>query len=318
MLLAVRAHHAGQLRLQRDESILRVGDRAGRALHCEVGLGLRELALQRRLAVAKERDLALDALRVVVRAFAADLVGLRQVRRAALVLQLVVRQLLLELGYMGADAHQFLVEEGGRLCGLLLAVLDVLVEEQRRQLVGDLLRVGRDGAVVRQGERDGRLDRRAGAAVGDVGADRRELDVVAHAVEDLLARLALARLAVQAVLVDHVQQRGPSHHLLADHLDALIGEAGHRGAHELLRDLLFLDQDRRRRPVDRRQRHGHDDRDGQQRAAHRERQAAAARQDGQMVAQVPSGVGRELAGGEVVVEDGGHGDGAEVVVRWDQ
>ncbi len=308
MLLAVRADHAGEFRLQGHQAVLRIGDRAGGAQHRQVGLGLRQLALQRRLAFAHEGDLALQPLPIVEGALAAHLVGLRQVGRMALVLQLEVGQLLLEFRHVVADAHQLLVQERGRLGRLLLAVLDVLVEEQRGQLVGDLLRVAGHFAVVRQAERDRRLDGRAGAAIGHVRADRRDLDVAAHAVDDLLAGLALACLAVKPVLVDHVQQGRARHHLLADDLDALVGEAGHGGAHELLRDLLFLDQDRGGGAIDRRQRHRDDHGDKQQSAADAQREGAAAGEHGKVVAQGPSTVGREVAGGGMILEDGGHGD----------
>ena len=291
VVVAVDAGQAGQLQLQRLQAVLRFQQHAAAAEHRHRRLGVGELALQVHPALLEEDDLAIDALDLGVRAFAAHLIGQVELGQAALVAGLEGRQLLLQLGDVLGDARQFLVEEQRGLGCLLLAVLDVLVQVERGQLVGDLLRVGSALAVVGQAEGDRRLDRRAAAAIRHLGADRRELDVAAHAVEDLLAGLALPRLAVQRVLVDQVQQRRAGHHLLADHLDALVGEAGHGGAHELLRNFLLLDQDRRGRSIDRRQQHRHRRGDREQHGEDHQDEPPAPTQDAQVVAHGLAGVG---------------------------
>ena len=205
---------------------------------------------------------------------------------------------------MFGNARQFLVEEQRRLGRLLLPVLDVLVQVQRGQLVGDLLRVGRHLAVVRQAEGDRRLHRRAAAPVGHLGADRRQLDVAPHAVEDVLAGLLLARVAVEPVLVDQVEQRRARHHLLADHLDAFVGEAGDGRTHEFLRNFLLLDQDRRGRAVHRWQRHRDHGRDDEQHSKHQADQPATPPQDAQVVTQGLARIESGIAAGVKVLCNG--------------
>ena len=172
---------------------------------------------------------------------------------------------------------------------LLLTDLQVLVQVQRGQLVGHLLRPLGGLAVEGQGERDGGAGLRPAAPVDHIRVDDIELDVLAHAIEDFLAGLVLPQPRIQVVLVDDLQQPGARHHLLGDDLDALVGVAADGAAHQVLGDLLFFDQDGRRGSVDRRQ-HDRDDGGDQQHQAGRDQHRlvpASDRRD--VVVQVPLG-----------------------------
>ena len=128
------------------------------------------------------------------------------------------------------------------LLDLLDPHLQVLLEVERGQHIGDLLDHGRVFTLVGQGEGDVGLLFRARAAVDYFLDHRIELDILAHLFNDLLVRGFSPQLRVQPEFLDDLHEPGEAHDALLDGLDALLGIARHRRHHEVRRDLLLLDQ----------------------------------------------------------------------------
>jgi hypothetical protein len=136
----------------------------------------------------------------------------------------------------------FGAEEVGSSFRLLLASLQVLAQIQRGKFVrhrgGELRRAAH--------ETHRKCNRRLGCAplarIHHIGADHREFDVIAHIVDDHFARFSATRLGIQIVLPDDVEQIRGGHHALTDHLHALVGITGDGRVHEVLGNLLLLDQ----------------------------------------------------------------------------
>ena len=260
MLGSVFRRNARVLRLQRAQALLR----RGRAIHGHarakiVGLDQAQLYFERVLSVLQQARFPLDALHVGLGAIGELHVDRRGIRHPPDIPPLEVREVGFDRLNLLAQTLRLLREERGRLGDALLARLDVLVQVERHEVVRDLLRPLRIRRIIGDLERDRRVHAPPAAPVRDVGVDRRELDVPSHPVEDLFVGRSAAILLIQAVLFDELQQHGPRHHLLADDLDALVGEARDRGANEVGGHLLFLHQYRRRRAKDRRQDERHEE-----------------------------------------------------------
>ncbi|MCY1444674.1 hypothetical protein D9M71_611580 [compost metagenome] len=165
---------------------------------------------------------------------------------------LEIGQLVLQAGQLGTQLVGFLGEEFGGFVGPFGALLEVFIEEQRHQFIGDFLGYLCLFVLERHIERHGRVT--TTAHVGGKGFDH---DRVAHLVD--LVAFAEALVGEEVVLADDAQQVVAGHHPLADHLDALIGKAGVVGRHQFRRNLLRLHQNGAGGLVDRRhhQRDGH-------------------------------------------------------------
>ncbi|MNZ33931.1 hypothetical protein D3C78_512960 [compost metagenome] len=169
---------------------------------------------------------------------------------------LEIRQLVFQAGQLGTQLVRLLGEELGGFVGPFGTLLEVLVEEQRDQLVGNFL--GHLRLLVLEGhiERHGRF-----ATPAYIGGEGFDHDGTAHVVD--LVAIAEALVGEQVVLVDDAQQVLAGHHPLANHFDAFIGEAGVVGRYQLGGNLLRLHQDGAGRLVDRRHHHCNSDGRGQ-------------------------------------------------------
>ncbi|MNM97511.1 hypothetical protein D3C81_1100160 [compost metagenome] len=132
-------------------------------------------------------------------------------------------------------------------------MLEVFIEEQRDQFVGDIL--SHLGLLVleRHIECDCGL-----APPSDERAERGDHDGIAHLLD--LVALAEPLVSEQVVLVDDAQQVLAGHDPLANDLDALIGKAVVVCRHQLGGNLLRLHQNGAGGLVDRR--HAHRDHHG--------------------------------------------------------
>src|SRR5271167_3815626 len=101
------------------------------------------------------------------------------------------------------------------------------------------------------------MGRLAAARIDHAGADHLHIDVVAHGLEQLFARFTVAQARIELVAVHQRQEILTRHDALTDGLHALVGVRRDDGAHQILRDFLLLDQDRRRGAVGWRPEHGY-------------------------------------------------------------
>ena len=127
---------------------------------------------------------------------------------------------------------------------------EILVQVQRRELVGHF------GGQVRAGARCRKLRTRWWPQVGWPLRGSMTSALIIFRPMSLricsssASRVLLARsFGIKIVALDDAEQRLGRHDALADHLDALIRVGGDGGAHQLLRHLLLLDEDRAGRAV---------------------------------------------------------------------
>src|SRR5258705_421846 len=137
-------------------------------------------------------------------------------------------QLAHVLLFVGGDALLLLLELRARLAelplqklggarGHLFAELDVLLDVEGGQLIGDVHRDPRIAGAVGDGEHHGA--RLAAAPALGISLDL-ELDVLAHPLDGLVHAEALPYARIEAVALDDRGQAGPAHDLLA-HADQL-------------------------------------------------------------------------------------------------
>ena len=150
-----------------------------------------------------------------------------------------------------AEPVHLLLEELQRVGGPPGAHPDVLLQDQRGDLVGHLRRhvgIGRiEGHVDGRGALDGPAVAQ-GKLVPEDGA-------ALHVVDDVVGRDP-GLVGIDPEAFRQIEQVGPRHQLLLDDLHLLDGADRNRGLRELPGDLRRLDQQRRARLVDRRQDRG--------------------------------------------------------------
>ena len=225
---------------------------AGGRIHQRIRLLLRKFGFQIDGLLFQRRNLVIDLPHVVLGAIAHLEIDILQLRQQVVVLLFELGQTVFNVGDLLAEFFGFVGEEVQGLGRGLLTLAQVLVQEQADDFVGHSLRGLRPLALVREIESDSRLHGAPLLGVNHVGADRRDGNVFTHVLDHRFQRLAAAILGVQVVLLDNPAQIRVGQHALRNHLDTLVGEAGHHRAHEILRHLLLLDQNHRARLVDRR------------------------------------------------------------------
>jgi hypothetical protein len=158
-------------------------------------------------------------------------------RQLAAVLAAVLLQLLLRLDQLAARVLELRVQELVRVLGEVLAVADVLLDEQRRQALGHLLRRLRIVADVADAE--GRV------AFGD----RRDVDVAPHPLHDVLHHFRPAQALVEPEVGDDALEPRAAQNLLVDRRQPLLDRRRHRRLHVRVGHALRHDHDQRFRPV---------------------------------------------------------------------
>ena len=218
--------------------LVRVGDVLGR-LRGPLGQELAALG-QAGLAVDVGAQLGVESLDH------AEVHGglLRQVHQVPL---LELADLFLLRVELGLDLGELRLEELGGAGGLALAHLQVLLDEEGRQRIGDLGHGLRILAPEAHREGDG------APLTGTVHAAVLELDVRAHALDDFLGRHPLLQVFIEVEARDDPVETGPAEHFLADRLQPRLQSTGDGRADERLGHLLTVDEHERRGAVEARQ-----------------------------------------------------------------
>jgi hypothetical protein len=194
MLRSVYPGHSGILRLQRAQAIFRTEDAfPGQRHHGRIGLDLDELGVKIEAPFFHGLELAYHIGQLRFGAVADLQVQLRQFGEPSHVEFLELGEPAFDFGNMRRHALGLFREEARGLLGLLLAVLQVLVQVEGHQLIRHFLGLLRTFAVVGKRKGDSRI-RAAAPATAHIRSDQVELDVLAHALENFLGRLALALL----------------------------------------------------------------------------------------------------------------------------
>ena len=102
-------------------------------------------------------------------------------------------------------------------------------------------------------ERDIGLRGPTAPGIDHIGTDHLHMDALLHAVDDLLLWDDVTHIGEQVILFHDIPQIRRGHDPMTDHLYPLVRKAGNGGLHQLLGDLLLLDEDRGFRAIYRRQ-----------------------------------------------------------------
>ncbi len=121
------------------------------------------------------------------------------------VLGLELREFPLQLRDALAYTVALALEEARGIVRQLRPCGQVLVQEQRGQLVRNACRLIRKAIRVGHGEGDRRRCRPSAARIDDIGTDHLHRDVIAHACNQRLAGVAIALPGVQVVAPDDLE-----------------------------------------------------------------------------------------------------------------
>ena len=142
---------------------------------------------------------------VQFRAFRGLDVDLGQFRQLIVLLFLEFGEILVQFPDARLLPGRFLAEERGGLLGALGSRRQILVQIKTGQFARDLQRQVRRAAVVGHRKSDRRMRRLPAARIDDVGADHFHADVVAHPLDQGLARQPFARVRVEIIAIDQRQ-----------------------------------------------------------------------------------------------------------------